>query len=1195
MWFYLICAGLLAYLFFYIKNPRNLKKVIPYISKIWNALLPDDWQESLDSLEYNKIKALNQIGSISKMILLQAYHKLSDNFGYFYLVTGRIGVGFELSPPSILTEKSIKEIQGVLDSIDIKDVAIQIITYASSDIKYYTDGIANVCTCDSKVGNIENLELMKEERIRKTKQWAKKSMLSEESGADLRARNFINMILFVFPQGTDIRKIKSFTNAVRGILESFSPRLISPTLISKIYGEILREDSSLEDYDIHKKMNVQLAKNAHVRIERESGLIKIGKKTYAKVLTTDKYPITTDSFEVGNAFFAVEGEYQIPLATPFLASLTIHIDNPAKAKKKILDKARWNIKQASKIQGQDVVKFPSIGDTLEESRNIIHYVEKEDQAIYDAMYSITVFDTNEESLEQSIGRLKTKFKTIQTGGWVIAEEKFGLIAYQSLLWSMPFQFDVETKDHLKRFDLMFNSNITSIVPLISSFKGIGAPVLRFFARTGQVVGLDFWAGRENYNVCIIGPSGSGKSFLSNSIQASHLQAGVKVTIFDKGRSYLPLCQELGGQFIDFAKTDESGKENIRCLNFFTNMQTTLKDPDYFGSGDTIVLNYVSYRMNDLIREDGKIETIEDDAFQALVLIIGIMAGQDYSSGIKIEAGHEDNSSKTIMQTLIEEALMSAFFKKNKDAGMREVQEALSEFAEVADKKSHHETALEIRNLITALTPFSSPSGKFFNYFNGACNVNLDSDFTLLELDDLTNKGNLYHLVMMSMLERCASDMYFDRTKKKSIVVDEAADALADPIYAKYFADFCRRVRKYGGSMMTITQGVRDYMANTYSEAVWTNSSHKMLLRLNPNEIAKGFETGGLFSGYSDLTRMQMGSVSNRAPEYSEFLYIGDGGFSDVFILKATPQEASMFTTNPLEQKQKKDLQQYYGLTPQQSTSLLGYLKEGIENEEALRLVKEKNKTGTTEFWMNKIRYALNHDGIVPYGQKVCDTSDVIYYETFVRLKDADNIYSPRDFLETAITQELLGMISRIHLQKCIEFFVPKKQKFSVNLDVSQINLHLIDTINELLKKQEDRSLLIFEIEAKNINQRDVFDFCVKAKESGYLIALDNIDFKIKLTDLETLRPDFMKISGELISSAYSNENDRKKVYIFSQLGRAFDVLSIANHIENQKLQIMAKEIGINYFQGYYIQEPTNISLLLPSEDDNQILEEENVL
>lgn len=1191
MWFYLICAGLLFYLFFYIKNPRNLKKVIPYISKIWNTILPDDWQESLDSLEYNKIRALNQIGSISKMILLQAYHRLSENFGYFYLVTGRIGIGLELNPPSILTEKSIKEIQGVLDSIEIKDVAIQIITYASSDIKYYTDGIANVCTCDSRVGNIENLELMKEERIRKTNQWAKKSMLSEESGADLRARNFINMILFIFPQGTNIRKIKSFTNTVRGVLESFSPRLISPTIISKIYGEILREDSSLEDYDIHKKMNVQLAKNAHVRIERDLGLIKIGKKTYAKVLTTDKYPVTTDSFEVGNAFFAVEGEYQISIATPFLASLTIHIDNPVKTKKKILDKARWNIKQASKIQGQEVVKFPSIGDTIEESRNIINYVEKEDQVIYDAMYSITVFDTNEENLEQSIGRLKTKFKSIRTGGWNIAEEKFGLIAYQSLLWSMPFQFDIETKEHLKRFDLMFNSNITSIVPLISSFKGIGSPVLRFFARTGQVVGLDFWAGKENYNVCVIGPSGSGKSFLSNSIQASHLQAGVKVTIFDKGRSYLPLCQELGGQFIDFAKLDENGKENIRCLNFFTNIETVLRDPESFDSGDTINLNYVSYRMSDLIRDDGKIESIEEDCFQALVLIIGIMAGQDYSSGIKVDAGHEDNSSKSMMQTLIEEALMSAFYKKGRNAGMREVSEALTEFQNEAGKRGHKEAEVELRSLVTALSPFCNPGGKFYNYFNGTCNINLDSDFTLLELDDLSNKGSLYNLVMMSMLERCASDMYFDRTKKKSIVVDEAADALADPVYAKYFADFCRRVRKYGGSMMTITQGVRDYMANTYSEAVWTNSSHKMLLRLNPNEIAKGFEAGGLFSGYSELTKMQMGSVSNRAPEYSEFLYIGDGGFSDVFILKATPQEASMFTTNPMEQQQKKELQHAYGLTPQQSTSLLGYLKEGIDIQEALKLVKEKNKSGTTEFWVNKIRYAVHNDGILPYAQKVCDENDdIVYYETFLRLRDEKEIYSPRDFLETAINQELLGMISKNHLEKCIEFFVPKRQKFSMNFDISQINSHLIDSINDSFKNKEDREFFVFEVEAKNINEKEVFDFCVKAKENGYAIALDNIDFKIKLTDLETLRPDFMKISGELISGAYSNEDDRKKVYIFSQLGRAFNVLSIANHIENQKLLLMAKDIGVNYFQGYFIQEPIDIQTLFEEEK-----EKENVL
>src|SRR5690606_472996 len=56
---------------------------------------------------------------------------------------------------------------------------------------------------------------------------------------------------------------------------------------------------------------------------------------------------------------------------------------------------------------------------------------------------------------------------------------------------------------------------------------------------------------SNYNMYVVGPSGSGKSFFTNSYMRHLLVHGHHAVIVDMGRSYKRLCELYGGIFIDF--------------------------------------------------------------------------------------------------------------------------------------------------------------------------------------------------------------------------------------------------------------------------------------------------------------------------------------------------------------------------------------------------------------------------------------------------------------------------------------------------------------------------------------------------------------------------------------------------------------------------------------------------------------------
>lgn len=1177
--FYGIAFIAIVALFFYLKQPKRLQKIMPYLKGFWNWLLPDEWHEQQGGLTKSIIKALNDTSTLSKMILLHSYAQVNDEVGIYNLCTGRRAIGFKITPPPHIGDGTIKLIKSAFKTIDVKDVAVQISTFASSDISEYLEGIERTTQQEINVLNASSLKSMRDDRIEKLEKWTKTSMLN--NGADLRARNIISFMTIIFPKDTPISTIKTLYGQIQGVLTDINPEPLSPKLIVAIYSEIFKEKVDIKEYDSHQRMNIQLVKGARVRINDQDSTIRIGNSTYAKVLTTNKYPKHTTPLNVQNAFFDLEGEFQNPLPCKFLTTLTVHIDNPERLKEKILKRARANIANEKKIPEGTYALMPKIKKTMQESHNIIQYIEEDKEPIYEGMYSLTIFENSPEKLDNSIGRIKTKFSSIDVGGWEIAEEDYGIVALQVLLWSMPFQFDLETKYYLNRYNLMFSSNISAIIPLIGSFKGIGNPILRFFARSGQVVGIDLWASDSNYNACIIGPSGTGKSFLSNSIQASNAQAGVRSIIFDIGKSYKPLCDEIGGEFIHFSKEGVDGKANTKCLNFFTNIVTEKRHIESF-EGESIQALYETFPLSGLA-ENGYVEVIEEDAFASILIIVGAMCGKDLSIGDSVS---RDNDEAQIT-AIIEAAVQVSFYRRRKEAGMRDIGEALKGFAREAEARRHSDIVKIIQGMLVALEPYITEGGKFFSYYNGAYNINVKNDFCVIELEELAPKGILYFIVFMSMLERAAQEMFLDKgnmgiNRRKSVIIDEAAPVLANTMFAKYLDDFARRVRKYNGSLTIITQNPDDFLKNTNAKAVWANTTHKFILELNASKVEQNFQKGGLFFGYGDFRKQQMISVKNRAPYYSEVMYIYNDKISEILILKATSQEAAMFSTNPKDKALKAEFQKEYGLTPQEATKMLGYTKEGMNIDTILKRLREGDRNSTVKYWLEKIRNAINNDLIEPESQLIVDINGIpSFYEIHLRIGDlkTDDKYRVKDFGEVALEQDLLPLLNKKCLQQAVDFYSKKNFMFSFNVGQGETNMEYLNTLINILGDYAQN--IILEVPAaifqdKEEKERGI-SFCKKAKEANFMVAIDHLNFdNFSAGIIAAIQPTLAKIDGELIMSAQNDKDRLRELKAIAPFAKAIDMKILAAHIENESLLDMAKGLGFDYFQGYYINQSADM-------------------
>jgi len=158
------------------------------------------------------------------------------------------------------------------------------------------------------------------------------------------------------------------------------------------------------------------------------------------------------------------------------------------------------------------------------------------------MWTLVLFNTDKDELTRSTSAMIEKFKKI---GWHLTTEYFQNIAFFETLYLLPLQYHPTIKNLLERFDLLFKTNTTAIIPLIGDFRGFGYGHIPTIGRSGQLQRFDPFASLDNYNIAATGASGQGKSFTMSEVALMSLAANYKVRIIDSLPSYHKLSKLVG--------------------------------------------------------------------------------------------------------------------------------------------------------------------------------------------------------------------------------------------------------------------------------------------------------------------------------------------------------------------------------------------------------------------------------------------------------------------------------------------------------------------------------------------------------------------------------------------------------------------------------------------------------------------------
>lgn len=222
---------------------------------------------------------------------------------------------------------------------------------------------------------------------------------------------------------------------------------------------------------------------------------------------------------------------------------------------------------------------PSNAIIAEEIQNLLHNIAIDGQLVVNAHFSLLFSANTLEEMEGIQSQIENK---LFTKGIIVSKNAYNQL--ELFRAAIP-----GNATELREYDLFMT---TSEAALCFFFKE-SYPVneesnfyLRFTDRQGVPLKVDpadlpMKTGRiNNRNKFVLGPSGSGKSFLMNNIIEQYLTYNYDVVIVDTGDSYSGTCKYKGGRYIQYTEEKpitmnpflmDKKEFNIEKIEFLTNL------------------------------------------------------------------------------------------------------------------------------------------------------------------------------------------------------------------------------------------------------------------------------------------------------------------------------------------------------------------------------------------------------------------------------------------------------------------------------------------------------------------------------------------------------------------------------------------------------------------------------------------------
>lgn len=337
----------------------------------------------------------------------------------------------------------------------------------------------------------------------------------------------------------------------------------------------------------------------------------------------------------------------------------------------------------------------------------------------------------------------------------------------------------------------------------------GVPVfIDFFRRDSE---------RINSNMVIIGKSGSGKSYATKDILTNLAADNSKIFILDPENEYTELASNLHGKFINVGNATQGRINPFQII-------TALDD-----DGDGEAKDTGSYAAHLQFLEEFFRQILPDCDKDAMEYLNSLIDRMYTNFGI---TGETDLSKLTPEDYPIFDDLY--------DAILQEFQQTDNEYVRSI-----------LRILMNYIAKFST-GGRNANIWNGPSSITTDENFIVFNFQSLlSNRNNtIANAQMLLVLKYVDNEIIKNRdyntkyhmNRKIVVAIDEAHVFIDNkfPVALDFMFQLAKRIRKYNGMQIVITQNIKDFVGSEEiarkSTAIINACQYSFIFALAPNDM-----------------------------------------------------------------------------------------------------------------------------------------------------------------------------------------------------------------------------------------------------------------------------------------------------------------------------------------------------------------------
>ena len=373
----------------------------------------------------------------------------------------------------------------------------------------------------------------------------------------------------------------------------------------------------------------------------------------------------------------------------------------------------------------------------------------------------------------------------------------------------------------------------------------------------------------NRNKFILGPSGSGKSYLTNHLVRQYWEQGAHILLVDTGNSYQGLCSLI------HAKT--KGRDGV----YFT---YTEEAPIAF---------------NPFYVEDGVYDVEKRESLKTLLLTLWKRESEEPTRSEEVALSNAVNLYLSKLRA--DRSIVPSF-----DTFYEFVE---TDYRRLLEQKRVREKDFDLENFLNVLEPYYK-GGEYDYLLNSDRQLDLlDKRFIVFELDNISSNRTLLPVVTLIIMETFISKMRRLKGVRKMILIEECWKALTSANMSAYIRYLFKTVRKYFGEAVVVTQEVDDIISSPIvKESIINNADCKILL--DQRKYLSKFDGIQRLLGLTDKERAQILSInlSNDPKRRYKEVWIGLGGVqSAVYATETSVEEYLTYTTEESEKMQVMEL------------------------------------------------------------------------------------------------------------------------------------------------------------------------------------------------------------------------------------------------------------------------------------------------